>query len=199
MKKIILSLFSIAILSLFILPVLAKESTTPGSNRSENAKDKVENMLERKSEKEGSKAGEIEDQKKQNINRIRNSINARWNAYDKLSSRSGQLLDKLQIRIDKAKAAGQNTSDADAAMTDARAKLADARAKLNVLKGLVGTAMDKNSFKDAQKKFQAVHKDLNIVRQDAAKIIKTLRSFNSEKLSTKSGELHSSSSAKDRD
>lgn len=182
MKKIIVTLFFICIFSLILSPVLAEQ-------------EKAQTGVEKKSENVSTKAANLEDQRTQNITRVRASVNARWNAYNKLIKSSGQLLDKLQIRIDKAKAAGQNTTNAEAAMTDARTKLADAKLKMDGLKSLVGVAMDKNSFKDVQKKFQDVHKDLNMVRQDAAKIISNLKSFNS---STKSAEIRSTSSAKER-
>lgn len=201
MKKIILSLFFILVFSVILSPVLAHEDENEGSRSGgvlSNIKAKVQTILERRSNDDSSKAANLDSKKAENIARVRNSLKARWDAYDKLVVRSGLLLDKLQIRIDKAKAAGKDTKDMDKQMTDARAKLADARTKLDGLKSLIGTNLDKNGFKDAQKTLQAVHKDLNAVRLDAAKIIKNLRSFNSEKSATESAEIHASSSAKDK-
>ncbi|MDD2823082.1 MAG: hypothetical protein PHQ59_03285 [Candidatus Daviesbacteria bacterium] len=210
MKKISLGLILVLMLVFTLSPVLAKEKENEDNDR-ENArekvqeiKEKVQNFLGGKPEKVGTKsassAASLNSKKEENKKRVRNSITARVNAYTKLASRSGQLLDKLQVRIDRAKDAGKDTTDSVNAMRDARAKLADAQSKLTSLKALVGTDLDKNGFREAQKTLQAVHKDLNIVKQDASKIIRNLKSFNSNKSSTKSAEAtSSSSSAKDRD
>lgn len=199
MKKIIISLFSIGILSLFILPVLAVESTTSDSNRVQNVKEKIEKTLGRKPEKVSTKVAELENQKIKNIERVRVSVKARGEAYSKLIIRSEILLDKLQIRINAAKVVGKDTKNAESAMTDARAKLADAKIKMDEVKNLAGTAMDKQSFKDVQKKLQFIHKDLNIVRQDASKIIRSLKEFNSSTSSAKKNERKSATTSAERD
>jgi hypothetical protein len=206
MKKIIVTLLFIFMFIALLSPALAierEDDDDDSRDKLKNIKEKVQNILEtRKPDKISSKTGNLNNstasaKKEEDKKRIRNSITVRWNAYSKLLTRSGQLLDKLQIRIDKAKTAGKDTTEVVNAMTDARAKLADAKSKMETLKGLLGTDLDKNGFKEAQKNLQAVHKDLNIVKQDASKIIRNLKSFNSEKDSTKSGEA--SKSAKDRD
>lgn len=184
MKKIVTTLLFVFIFSLVLSPVLAEEKKT--TEAITNIREKVQTALEREKEKNSTKPANLENQKSQNVIRVRAAIGARWNAYDKLVRLSGQLLDKLQIRIGMAKASGQNTTESENAMVDARAKLADAKTQLDGLKSLVGTATNKNTFMDAQKKFQAIHKDLNIVRQDASKIIRNLKSFNSSKTSTSS-------------
>lgn len=197
MKKTLVALFLLSVFAFSFSPVLAEENTT-GSNsplNTENIKEKVRVALERKPESTGTKSANADERKAQGLTKVRAAIVARWNAYDRLVNVAGQLLDKLQIRINNAKAAGKNTAMAEAAMTDARAKLADARAKLDGIKASSGTTTDKNTFLNLQKSLQAVHKDLNIVKQDAAKIISTLRSFNA---STKSAEMRSTSSAKER-
>lgn len=194
MKKIIITLFLISVFSFSLSPVLAEQNIEKPNIQA--IEKKVQTAFERKSENSSSKAANSENQRTQNLTRVRNALTARWNAYDRLVKLSGQLLDKLQIRINQAKAAGKNTTNAEAAMTDARAKLADAVAKMDAIKPLLGTTMDKNSFMNIQKSLQAIHKDLNMVRLDAAKIISNLKSFNS---STKSAEIRATTSAEKRD
>lgn len=119
------------------------------------------------------------DIKSQKIEKVRTSIISIYEAYSKLTLRAGQLLDKLQVRIDKAKTAGNNVTAAETAMTDARAKLADANNILASLKDKKDTAIDKATFQTLRKQLQTVHKDINAVRLDGAKIISSLKGFNS--------------------
>lgn len=118
-------------------------------------------------------------EKENTINKVRNSLIVRFEVYSKLVSRSGNLLDKLQERIDRARASGKNVADAEVAMKDARSKLADATSILNDIKAKKDTAIDKTTFKSLRDKLQAVHKDLNVIHKDAGKIISVLKAFNS--------------------
>ncbi|MFA5933103.1 MAG: hypothetical protein WCV81_02435 [Microgenomates group bacterium] len=191
MKKIISTLLVIFVFSLALSPILAKEKEDSdkvlGKERASIAQENRGNKPEIVSTKSGEEDKKI---------KVRTAVTSRWTAYDKLIIRAGQLLDKIQIRINRAKAAGADTKSSEALMTDARAKLTDAKSKMDALKSLVGTGLDKNSFKNAQMNLQTVHKDLNIVRQDVAKIISNLKSYNA---STKSAELRSTTSADKKD
>lgn len=180
MKKfLIITTFIFAFI--FVLsPVLAEEKENQRQEGSEVKAVSVESI--REAIKPG--ATNAATVRQNALIKVRNALTSRWNAYNKLVTVAGNLLDKLQIRIDKAKAAGKDVTAATAAMADARIKLADAKSKMDSLKGLLGTNLDKNGFKNAQQTLQAVHKDLNAIRLDAAKIISNLKSFNSEKEST---------------
>ncbi len=108
------------------------------------------------------------------MEKVKNSIISIFDSYSKLTFRAGELLDKLQTRIDKAKAAGNNVTSAETAMKDAKARLADANNILSNLKAKKDTAVDKTTFQSLRKQLQTVHKDLNAVRLDGAKIISVL-------------------------
>ncbi len=174
MKKIILSLFCIALLSVAIIPVLAEESTTPDSNRGQSNREREARIAEMRREKDSTKTGELENQRNKNIERVRVSIKARAEAYNNIIKRSEILLDKLQQRINAAKAAGKDIKSAEIAMTEARANLKDANTKMDEVRSLVGTSMNKQEFKDVQQKLQSIHKDLNMIKQNAARIIRVI-------------------------
>jgi len=113
------------------------------------------------------------------VERVRNVVGVRFNVFERALNRCEILLDKLQIRIDKAGAGDKDTAEAVSLMDDARSKLDDAKAKLADIQGKKGEVVDKVEFQDIKDKLQAVHKDLNIIRQDGSKIIRILKSFNS--------------------
>lgn len=190
MKKTIAFLIFIFMFSLVLTPVFAEENENSAIT---NIREKVKaqaGLGERENDSTTSA-----NKKAQAAIKLRVAVSARWDAYNKLITRSGQLLDKLQTRINTAKAAGVDTKNSEALMADARAKLADATTQMNGIKNLSTTAINKNTFKEVQKKLQAIHKDLNIVKQDAAKIISNLKSYNA---STRSAEKNTTSSASDR-
>lgn len=176
--KLITGLATISLFVILSVPVLA-ENTATTSTKAQNLKElelrsgKVQETVETRIEK-------LEPNKKLIVRRIRNSIIVRYGVYEKLIERSGNLLTKLQERIDKAQKAGFNTRVVDGYMTDAKDKLADAQANLNSIKALKDTAIDKTTFQSIQKKFIIIHKDLNAVRQDGAKIIAELKKYNSD-------------------
>jgi len=135
---------------LLVAPVLtlAEDTSPSATKRIENLKQKVEDVRENiKARVEEPKLTREQIREEKTI-KVRKSIIAIFESYSRLTMKAGQLLDKLQARIDRAKAAGENTTAAET----------------------------------------AVHKDLNAIRLDAAKIISSLRSFNSQKESTKSSE-----------
>ncbi|KKS13935.1 MAG: hypothetical protein UU67_C0012G0009 [Candidatus Daviesbacteria bacterium GW2011_GWB1_41_5] len=175
---------------LLVAPVLtlAEDTSPSATKRIENLKQKVEDVRENiKARVEEPKLTREQIREEKTI-KVRKSIIAIFESYSRLTMKAGQLLDKLQARIDRAKAAGENTTAAETAMKDARVKLADATKILDDIKGKKDTAVDKPTFLQIRKKLQTVHKDLNAIRLDAAKIISSLRSFNSQKESTKSSE-----------
>ncbi len=194
----------LTVLLFFVLlsvPVLAENSATNSTKPRELKNVKAENIELKNGKVEETlevKIEKLEPKRKQNVIKVRNSVVVRYGVYEKLIERSGNLLTKLQERIDKAQKAGFNTKVVDGYMTDAKAKLEDAKTNLESIKSLKNSAIDKKTFQDIQKKFIVIHKDLNTVRQDGAKIISELKKYNSEnpKLTPKPTKTATSSAEK---
>lgn len=167
--KIVTGLTIILLFVILSVPVLAENTSTSSSIRT--AKVEAEENIEAKLEK-------LNPNKKVIVLRIRNNVIVRFRVFEMLIERSGNLLTKLQERIDKAQTLGFNTKVVDGYMNDAKAKLDDARITLESIKLLKDTAIDKKTFQDLQKKFIIIHKDLNAVRLDGAKVISELKKFN---------------------
>lgn len=173
--KIVISLIIISFFIVLSVPVLAENSAT-NSTKDKNTQsvgvEKADDSVKTKIEK-------LEPKRKEAVKKVRNSVTVRYGVYEKLIEKSGNLLTKLQERIDKAQKAGLNTKVVDGYMIDAKTKLEEAKLTLDSIKTLQGTALDKTSFQNIQKKFIIIHKDLNTVRQDGAKVISELKKFNS--------------------
>lgn len=193
MKKTPVILTSVLLLAAFfafsVNNVQAEEATSTGIKRLLPAvirekldarQEKKAEILETRKEKKAEVKEKIEEKREDKQERVRKAVTARWNVFSKLTEKAEALLTKLQERIDTAKSAGKDVKDAETVMTDARAKLTDAKIKASEIEEVKGTAMNREVFKEIQLKFQAIHKDLNALRQDASKIIRTLKSFNSE-------------------
>lgn len=164
--------------------VLAEQATTSGVKRFlpgmvreklENRQEKVETRKEVVAEKRAA----IAEKKEDAVERVRKSVVARWNVFSKAVTRTENLLEKLQVRIDKAKAAGKDVSAMDAAMSDAKDKLADAESKLASIKDKRETAMSRESFREVHDLFKGIREDLIAIHKDASIIIRNLKSFNS--------------------
>lgn len=162
------------------VPVLAENNVSSSAGnlkrveKTELGNGKVKEAIEAKIEK-------LEPKRRLSVMKVRNSVMVRYGVYEKLIERSGNLLTKLQERIDRAQKAGLNTRVVDGYMSDAKLKLEDAKATLESIKALQGEALDKKTFLDIQKKFIIIHKDLNAIRLDGAKIISELKKYNAEK------------------
>lgn len=141
----------------------------------ERALAKVESVKE----KIAARQEERQDKKETIVERVRQSVKARWEAYKKAIARTDALLDKLQIRIDRAKEAGEDIAEMETLMADARENLAAASEKLAEIESQKGEDVNKASFLEIHNLFRAITKDLHAVRVDAAKIISLLKSFNS--------------------
>ena len=182
MKKSLLTIvFCFAVIIMFSKDVFAEASTPSG--RFSGIKERVQEQLK---EIRDLKKGDRTETKEQTQNRIRQSLTARFNNHKKAITRAEILLDKLQLRMDKAKAAGQDTTQMEALMVDARSKLTDAKTKLADIEAKKGTAVDKAGFQAIMEELKAINKDLQGIKEDASKIIKILKSYNSSPESTKS-------------
>lgn len=178
--KLITGLTIILLFIILSVPVLA-ENNSPSSAKNLLRVEKVDGSeLKNKEAKETieAKIEKLEPRRKLSVMKVRNSVMVRNGVYEKLIERSGNLLTKLQERIDRAQKAGLNTKVVDGYMTDAKAKLEDAKLTLESIKTLRDSAIDKKTFQDIQKKFIIIHKDLNAIRLDGAKVISELKKYN---------------------
>jgi septation ring formation regulator EzrA len=120
-----------------------------------------------------------EEAKAKILGGVRNFANARTSASEKAIVKAEALASKLQLRIDQANKAGKYTTGEEKLMTDIRNKIADAKTRVASLKEDTLAAETKADFTAVQTQLKAVRDDLRIVSQDSAKIIKSLKSFNS--------------------
>lgn len=185
------------------VPVLAENSATSSTKVKELINTRAEKIGEKNEKAEENieiKINKLELKRKEAVLKVRNSVAVRYGVYEKLTEKTGNLLTKLQEKIDVAQKAGLNTKVADGYMTDAKAKLEDAKLNLEGIKSIQGDAIDKKTFQDIQKKFIIIHKDLNTVKQDGAKVISELKRFNSanEKLTPKPTKVKTATSSAEK-
>lgn len=177
MKKLTLGfLFAalvVGVVSLYgVKAATADEATSPGNKRLPAV------VKERMEDKKGQLA-QRQENAQDKVERVRKSVGVRVDAYNRIIGHAEKILDKLQLRIDKAKQAGKDMTEAQVLMSEARAKVVDAKAKLADIESKKGTAMDKASFLQIQRQFQAIQQDLKGIKRDASGIISILRGFNS--------------------
>lgn len=190
-KIIFLSLILTVGILMISTAVQAKTEDTSKPGIIKKASDIRENIKDRIKERKATNSAE----KDKKVERVRNAAVVRWEVLNKLVGKSEELLEKLQMRIDRAKKDGKDVTAIENNMADAKLKLNDAKKILSDVSGEKDQAIDKTAFQNIQKQFQTAKKDLNIVHQDAAKIIKGLKSFNAATPSTKRVEKEGSNSA----
>lgn len=185
MKKIVLTvLFTLLLVEVAFLysakPAAAEETTPSGIKRVQSVlKERLENRKDKVAEKRENVIAKAEDKKVDKVERVRKAAIVRYDVHKKAIEKAEKLLGKLQVRIDSAKQAGKDVSEAERLMADAKTKLGSAKAKLASIEGKKGTAMDKAGFQEIQRLLQGIRQDLHVVRQDAAKMISILKGFNS--------------------
>lgn len=185
MKKLSLLLFLLFAVLVFPNYVQAVRNTTATSSGTNNIiknAEKIENIDKRiqvAEELKEKKISTLEAKKNQITERLRQAVISRYENISRLITKSEELLNKLQERINLAKQAGKNTAEAEKWMNDARLKLNSAKTKLSAIEGKKGNPVNKVDFRNLQLAYQSIHKDLNTVRIDAAKIISNLKAFNS--------------------
>jgi predicted nucleic acid-binding Zn-ribbon protein len=113
------------------------------------------------------------------VEKVRQTIVVRDAHFEQVFTRVNALLNKLQIRIDRAKSQGQNTQEIEKLMADARLKLTDAQTRAADVKTKQQTATTKADFVAIQPQFKAIKEDIRAISLDAAKIHKALKGFNS--------------------
>lgn len=196
MKKTIftVALLSVVFVSVVLVPaVLAEQATTSGIKRLlpaavreklESRKEKVEERKEVAVEKRAA----LVEKKEDAAERVRKSVVARWNVFNKAVTRAENLLERLQVRIDAAKTAGKDTAAMESAMSDAKDKLADAKSKIASIKDKRETALSRESFREIHDLFKVIKEDLRAAAKDASVIIRNLKSFNSSAIASPSAQ-----------
>lgn len=161
-------------------PVFARESTDSAVKEKINKLNQINVQLREKLKiKEASREAKIAKMEANILKRFRKFVEQRIKQVEKIIARETTLLDKLHARINAAKNAGKDTTELNKLMTDARAKLADAKTRLATVKTKLTSAEDKESFKTFGSEFGAIYKDLRVVKEDASKMIRLLKGFNS--------------------
>lgn len=200
-KNIFLILLTVFAFALFAqtITVFAEDSSNSSAANSKSVQaqllEKIKNEKERIASKVADKKETKEQEREKKVVKVRVSIANRVRNHERLINQTENLLSKLQVRIDKAKAAGKDTTEMEKLMADAKLKLADAKQKLSEIDTHKTVTTDKAGFEALQKKFKVVWDDLKAVKEDASKIIRTLKGFNSatsegknpQKEGTKSG------------
>ena len=196
MHKLLLGIILISA-SIILVPVLveAGEPQYPPSLKptSTSGIKQLEDQFDGKLREVRQKVEERIEGKKERVEatrtaRVKNSIQVREGVFARAVSLVERILDRLQMRIDKAKEAGKDVTQMAGLMSDARAKLADAKTRLEGIKSKRGTVTDKSGFKDLQTEFQAIRRDIHGARENAARIIRELKGFNSATSSGKNSQ-----------
>lgn len=184
MRKLILSLSLLLLFTLVAGPILAEENATTSTRPLPlKIKDRLENKLENRTTKVEIRLEErlkqLDKVRRQAVERVRKALLAHWNVLNKAVERVDKLLGKLQLRIDKAKVAGKDTSEAEKLMAEAKEKLAQAKENLAEIKELKENSVTKDEFTTIRGQIKEIWQDLQVVKQNAAKIIRILKGFNS--------------------
>lgn len=180
---------SALLFSVVVLPqAVFAENSSPSGIR--NIKEKVQERIQTI---KSNVAERREERVENKVDLARKITSKHVDVLARVATAEGKLLDKLQIRIDKASAAGKDVGSASATMTDARVKLADANTKIADLKTKIAAAKTRADFQAIQAGFKVVRDDLIAVKQDASKIIRVLKGFNSATSSGKNPQAEGTS------
>ena len=136
--------------------------------RKENIQDRREEMKNQREEKR-QEARQRLDKRRKKI--MRNHFARMMKRFEAALEREKKLGERIQSRIDKAKANGKNTAKAQAALNKAKKTWEEAKALLGEVRGkidgVLSAADPKEAFKEVQTlvasvrdKIKAVHKDL---------------------------------------
>lgn len=186
MKKITFSLLVVFLFTTIAVPVFAEENATPKRSIVPILKEKLERRIPKIASKAAERVEKIENRiegldkvRSGLVLRVRHATGVRWGVLNKAIERSEDLLAKLQIRIEKAKAAGKDVTEAESLMVDAKKSLEDAKAKLEDIESKKDEAINKETFLEIQTQFKAINQNLHTIRINASKIIRILKGFNS--------------------
>lgn len=114
-------------------------------------------------------------------------------AADIVTARLTALSTKLETRVAEAKTAGKNVADTESLLADMKAQIASAKTEINkaVESAISATPSgypgNKGTLQSANKSLSNAKKALNAAKQDASKIIKTLKSMSESKESSSTG------------
>jgi len=129
--------------------------------------------------------------------RVRKSLEARYDVYDRAIARTGALLDKLQERVDKAREAGEDVSGIESNMAEAKAALDNTKVLLAEIKDNKDLELDKDGYQTVNNLYHESRKELQTVRENATEVIKELKSYNSTTSQNSNSEASTSSDSED--
>lgn len=182
-NKLATGLISLALTAVLLAPGLAGAVERPNfavtANQVTPVRSSTTSAVKRLQEKVDDLKAKLAGTREQRVKGLINAVGVRENVMNRLITAGGRLLDKLQVRIDRAQKAGRDVAGMTTLMSDARAKLADAKSILTQIDGQKGTAATKADFTKIHGEFQAARKDIQGVKEDAAKIIRILKGYNS--------------------
>lgn len=162
----------------------------------EEAKERRKTAIEEAKERRAGfreKLQEIRDEKKkkivENIDARLSSLNEKWvNHWNKVLTRLTEVLAKIGSRLEKAKAAGRDTTSVEAAIATAEASIATAQSAVNAQAGktyVIALGDEKNLGQDVRAAIDKFHKDIKATKDaikasrsavvDALKALKGIR------------------------
>lgn len=176
MKKISTSIILVLIAIILVIPsgVLAQGNSSVGNQVRQNVQEKIQQQVANVKDKMASNQG---TEKEKVLARVRVAARVRVGIFNRAIGLSERLLNRIQLRINKAQAAGKDIAELNRLMSEAKTSLENAKTTLVGING--EQTVDKAGFEAIKAKFKAIRQDLQTVRQDAAKMIKILKGFNS--------------------
>ncbi|MBI2622101.1 hypothetical protein HYW66_00500 [Candidatus Microgenomates bacterium] len=183
MRKLPLTIITAFSILLFVFPVFAQEATPPARIRDQAVQERIKTAQERVKERKDKIASReatlkerltvFKDQHKaQAVERVNKNLNLvndkRVAAMRKHLQRMSELLNKLNNRVNTAKAGGKDVSEAQAAMASASASMAEASAALDLQADKdysLSVASESAVSQEAKTARDTLHTDLQNVRK----------------------------------
>lgn len=184
MKKFLLSGLFVLTVAIAVTPdlVWAEGPTVPSAIK--RIQERVQNLTGQRVSEPTKSAEERRTAIQQTkANALRNAVEVRYEVLSRALGRIEGLVDKIQVRVDSAKAEGKDTTKAVAALEEVKSQLADAKSNLDLIKTEKNNASTKEDFIKIQTQFRTTQKDLNAIKLQLAKAISAIKSFNSVKTS----------------
>lgn len=167
-----------------------RQSSSSDNGVETTVQQRVENKLEvrdanlEQRKEEAAKRNEIKTETREQIKekvaaRVRKAVIIRYEVISKLVGRVEGLLNKLQVKVEEAKADGKDMQAAEDALGRARGKIDSAKVKLADIDSKKDTALERVEFNQIQRIYQGIHQDLKEVHQEVGKVIRVLKNLNS--------------------
>ena len=111
---------------------------------------------------------------------VTNRVNVATRVFDATIARLNKIIDRINSRIAKVKAAGGTTADAEAQVALAKTSIASAQAHVNTIKGIdvsstgTSTTTAMAAFNTLKAEVKAARQDLQSAKQDLMKAVELL-------------------------